>query len=596
MPSVKIYWITDVNAGIVGEGDRYNMAHEITIKITGEAGQGMQTIGAALCQMFKNAGCHIFANQDFMSRIRGGNNFFQLRISDKPLFTLRQKSDITIALDKASVALHRLHIADGGILILDRKQFNITEEDAVFFDIPFYDIATSTGGSKIFINSVSCGAIAGITGIEFRYVDQAMGVTFAGKSDEILRKNKDAARSGYDFVRNNFKLDTFRVTTGAIKDTRTLIMNGNDAVALGAIRAGCKFYSAYPMSPSTGIMEVIARYAKNFHIVVEQAEDEIGAINMIIGASFAGVRSMTATSGGGFALMTEGLSLAAMTETPIVVVIVQRPAPATGFPTRTAQADLELVLHAGHGEFARVVYAPGTIEEAFSLTIKAFNIAEKYQIPVFIMTDQHLADSYRDVETFGLNKEKVQRHIISKEDSKKIKHYKRYQFTESGVSPRAVPSWIEDVIYADSDEHTEEGHITEDADIGRKMVEKRLYKKFSGLSQEIEKPDAYKLEGADIVLLGFGSTYGVMKEVSDTATDKNIGFVHLSQVWPFPSSEMVALLKDAARVFTVENNAGGQLARLLRRETGFQVRGSLLKYDGRPFDLDDILNRIKKEG
>ncbi len=572
------------------------MTNELTIKVTGEAGQGMQTIGAALCQMFKNTGFHIFANQDYMSRIRGGNNFFQLRISDKPLYTLRQKSDITVVLDKASVALHRPNMTNGGVLVLDRKKFNISEENNAFFDVPLYDMATRTGGSEIFINSISCGVIAGITGIEFRSIEQVMETIFAGKGEEVIRKNKEAVRAGYDFVKNNFKKDTFKIKAGTTKDTGTFVMNGNDAIALGAIRAGCKFYSAYPMSPSTSIMNVIAQYAKKFNIVVEQAEDEIAAINMIIGASFAGVRSMTATAGGGFALMVEGLSLAAMTETPIVVVIAQRPAPATGFPTRTAQADLEFVLHAGHGEFARAVYAPGTIEEAFSVMIKAFNSAEKYQIPVFIMTDQHLAESYRNIETFDLNKVKVQRYIISKEDSKNIKNYKRYQFTESGISPRAIPSWIEDVIYADSDEHTEEGHITEDAGMGRRMVEKRFYKKFSGLSQEVERPTAYNTNGADVILLGFGSTYGVMKEVSDAVADKKIGFIHLSQVWPFPAPEMVNLLKDAKKVLTVENNAGGQLARLLRRETGLQVGGSVLKFDGRPFDLDYLIDRVKKEG
>lgn len=572
------------------------MANELTIKITGEAGQGMQTIGSILCQIFKNVGLHIFANLDYMSRIRGGNNFFQLRISDKPVSTLRQKSDITVTLDRASVTLHRSGIAEGGILVLDRKKFTITEEDRAFFDIPLYDMAMRTGMSEIFINAVSCGVIAGITGLEFHTVENVLDTTFANKGEEIIRKNKDAAYAGYDFIQNNFTQDTFRVKAGANKNAKTLIMNGNDAIALGAIRAGCKFYSAYPMTPSTSIMDVIARYADKFHIVVEQAEDEIAAVNMVIGASFAGVRSMTATSGGGFALMAEGLSLAAMTETPIVVVLAQRPAPATGFPTRTAQADLEFVLHAGHGEFARAVYAPGTIEEAFYLTIKAFNIAEKYQIPVFLMTDQHLADSLRDIETFDLNKGKVQRGVVSKEGSQKIEHYKRYQFTESGISPRAIPSWIEEVIYADSDEHTEEGHITEDAEIGRKMVEKRFYKKFSGLSQEIEKPTSYNVEGADIVLLGFGSTYGIMKEASDTVTERKTGFVHVSQVWPFPASEITGLLRDARKVLTVENNAGGQFARLLRRETGLLVSGSVLKYDGRPFDLEYLIDRIKKEG
>jgi 2-oxoglutarate ferredoxin oxidoreductase subunit alpha len=287
------------------------------------------------------------------------------------------------------------------------------------------------------------------------------------------------------------------------------------------------------------------------------------------------------------------LSLAAMTETPIVVVEAQRPAPATGFPTRTEQADLDFLLHAGHGEFARVIYAPGTAEEAFYLTIKAFNTAEKYQIPVLIMTDQHLADSQRDIDPFDADKVKVGRYIISKEESKNVRGYKRYQFTESGISPRAVPSWIEDVIYADSDEHDEEGHITEDADIRIKMVEKRFYKKLAGLAKEIEKPVVYNAAAADTVLLGFGSTYGVMREACE-ALGRNFGSVHLPQVWPFPASDVIPLLKDKKNIFTVENNAGGQLARLLMRETGIKVNSSILRFDGRPFNVDYLIERIKE--
>ncbi|MBF0484076.1 MAG: 2-oxoacid:acceptor oxidoreductase subunit alpha, partial [Candidatus Omnitrophica bacterium] len=304
---------------------------------------------------------------------------------------------------------------------------------------------------------------------------------------------------------------------------------------------------------------------------------------------------MTGTSGGGFALMTEGLSLAGMIETPIVVVDSQRPAPATGFPTRTEQADLDLLIHAGHGEFARVIYAPGTIEEAFDLTIKAFDVAEKYQIPALIMTDQHLADSIRDVDT-PLNKNvKIQRYILSLEESKNIKNYKRYQLTDSGISPLAVPSWIDDVIYADSDEHTEEGHITEDAGMRKKMVEKRFYKKIEGLKKEIIPPIAYKVSGAHLVLLGFGSTYGVMKDVCDAMHEKKIGFVHLSQVWPFPNHEIKLLLAGAKKIITVENNAGGQFTKLFKCETGMMVNGTILKFDGRPFDLDGLMDLVEKE-
>jgi 2-oxoglutarate ferredoxin oxidoreductase subunit alpha len=567
------------------------MKNELTIKIAGEAGQGMQTIGAALCRIFKKAGYGIFANQDYMSRIRGGNNFFQLRISDKPLYALRQKSDITVALDKKSAVLYRADLNKGGILVLDKTKFNISDKDDILFDVPLYALATSVGGSDIFVNTVSCGVIAGMTGVQLEHLEATIKAIFADKGDELINKNILAAKAGYDFAKDNFKEDKFEINPGVAR--QALLMNGNDAIALGAIKAGCKFYSAYPMTPSTSIMNTIAHYAKNFHIVVEQAEDEIAAINMIIGASFAGVRSMAATSGGGFALMVEGLSLAAMTETPIVVVDAQRPAPATGFPTRTEQADLDFLLHAGHGEFARVIYAPGTAEEAFYLTIKAFNIAEKYQVPVLIMTDQHLADSLRDIEPFDVNKVKVQRYLISKEESKNVRGYKRYQFTESGISERAVPSWIEDVIYADSDEHNEEGHITEDADMRIKMVEKRFYKKTAGLDRELEKPVMYNTAAANTVLLGFGSTYGVIKEACEVLGG-DFGFVHLPQVWPFPASAVSLLLKDKKNIFTVENNAGGQLARLLMRETGIEVSSSILRYDGRPFNVDYLIERIKE--
>lgn len=569
------------------------MDNDITIRIAGEAGQGMQTIGVILCQVFKNAGASIFANQDYMSRVRGGNNFFQLRIADKPLFTLRQKADIIVVLDQKSVGTHKADLAKKGIMVVDKNKFTITQEESAFFDIPLYNLAAQSG-SDIFVSAVSCGAIIGMTEIDFGRLTQVIKSAFADKAADIIEKNILAAQAGYEFTRNNYKKERFSFKSLPAKDT--LLINGNEAIALGAIRSGCKFYSAYPMTPSTSIMDTISHYAKRFNIVVEQAEDEIAAINMALGASFAGARSMTATSGGGFALMTEGVSLAGMTETPVVIVVAQRPAPATGFPTRTEQADMDFVIHSGHGEFARAVYTPGTIEQAFYLTVKAFNLAEKYQIPVFIMTDQHLADGNRDIAPFDLKKTKVKRFVISKEDSAKVSGYKRYTFTANGISPRAIPSWINDVIYVDSDEHTEEGHITEDGEIRTKMVKKRLYKKMSGLSQEIEKPTVYNIDKARVILVGFGSTYGVMKEVSESFEKKKVGFVHLSQVWPFPSKEISRLLKKAKKVFTVENNAGGQLARLMKRECGVTVTGSILKFDGRPFDLDYLSAALKRKG
>ena len=439
---------------------------ELTIKICGQAGQGTQTIGAVLGQVFKKAGYYLFANQDYMSRVRGGNNFFQLRVAINPIYTLRTQAQIIVALDKESVELHKAALSTGGVLIADGKKFSLSGDYPGFFDVPLFDLAQQAG-SEIFINTVACGVILGITETGFDYLEQVIRDIFKVKGEEVIGKNIQAAKSGYDFTGNNFKKDKFKLGDARVQET--LLLNGNEAIALGALKAGCKFYTAYPMSPSTTIMDTLAYYAKQFNLIVEQAEDEIAAVNMAIGASFAGARAMTASSGGGFALMVEGLSLAGMTETPVVIGCIQRPGPATGFPTRTEQGELDFLLSAGHGEFARAVYSPGTIEEAFYLTQKAFDLAEKYQIPVLIISDQHLADSYRNIPPPDLEKVKTRRYILSKEESKKVSNYKRYQLTESGISPRAIPSWIEDPVYLDSDEHTEEGHITEDAQLRVKI-------------------------------------------------------------------------------------------------------------------------------
>ena len=564
---------------------------ELSIRIAGEAGQGMQTIGEVLCRMFKSAGYHVFANQDYMSRIRGGNNYFQVRIGSKPVYTLRNNPDIIISLDKASVSLHKNDLAAGGILIVDKNKSGVTENDAALMDVPLSAMAMQAAGKELFINSVACGVIAGLTGVGIDFLEDVIRKVFSAKPADVIDGNIASVKKGFEFAQNDLKSVRFVVTAGGAR--ANLLMTATDAMVLSAIKAGCKFYSAYPMSPSTGIMTGLAGYAGAFGIRVEQAEDEIAAINMIIGASFCGARSMAATSGGGFALMVEGLSLAGMTETPVVVVVAQRPGPATGFPTRTEQADLDFILSSGHGEFARVLYAPGSIEEAFYLTGKAFNIAEKYQVPVIILTDQHLAECYRDTGMLDQDKIRAERSIISKEESARIKDYRRYALTGSGISPRAIPSWISDPVYADSDEHTEEGHITEDAAVRVKMVEKRLYKKMSALENDLEEPVTGNIEGAKVVLMGFGSTLGSLREVCRILEGK-AGFVHLPQVWPFPKNKLMRILKGAGNIITVENNAGGQLAKLLRRETGINVSGSILKFDGRPFDLDNLTEQVKE--
>jgi 2-oxoglutarate ferredoxin oxidoreductase subunit alpha len=417
--------------------------------------------------------------------------------------------------------------------------------------------------------------------------------TFKKKGEDIIKANINAAMAGHDYAIKQCLKCSF---SAAPFSKPKILIAGNDAIGLGAIASGCKFYSAYPMTPSTGIMLYIASKAKDYGIVVEQAEDEIAAINMALGASFTGVRAMTGSSGGGFALMVEGLSLAAMTETPIVIALAQRPGPATGFPTRTEQAELNFALYAAHGEFPRVVFAPGTPEQAFYLTNKAFDIAEKYQIPVFILTDQYLADSQWTFDNFDLSKVKYIDYRLRGNAFKSLKEYKRHAFTENGVSPLGIPGDAKHLVITDSDEHDEEGHIVEDAETRIKMVNKRLFKKLPLIRNDIEPPVIYGHSNPEIVIAGWGSTYGVMKEAVDVlSSNHDIAMLHFSEIYPLPSTNKfnyLKILKDAKMTICIENNATGQFARLIKAETGYTFNRLINRFDGRPFTLEYLIGEI----
>jgi len=566
--------------------------YDCTIRIAGEAGQGIQTIGMSFCRIIKDCGWGLLANQDYMSRVRGGNNYYQIRLGNPPPVSFRQSIDVLVPLNAESVSLHRSILAPGGKIVIDKKNFNIIDESPAYLDAPLNAIAMDLGGKPHYYGSVALGILSGMLSMDFDIVERTLKDAFSSKGRDVEDRNVACARKGFEIGRDS---PVKSPPLSAHKGASRYLLDGNEAIALGAVYAGCRFYSGYPMTPSTTIMETMAGFSTDLPLVVEQAEDEIAAINMAIGASYAGVRSMTATSGGGFALMTEGLSLAAMLETPVVIVDGQRPAPATGLPTRTEQADLDLVLHAGHGEFARAVYTPGNIKEAFELTVKAFDVSDRFQVPSVILSDQYLADMVSAVDDLGTKVVRPPRHIISKEESVEITGYRRYEITASGVSPRAIPSWISDVIYADSDEHTEDGHITEDGMIRTAMVDKRFSKKMELLRREVVDPLPVNIDGARLVLLGFGSTRGVIEDVCAQDPRKKIGCVHFSQVWPFPADALALLLNKApaARLVTVENNAGAQLAKLIKRETLLEIDASILKYNGRPFTIEELTGRIE---
>jgi 2-oxoglutarate ferredoxin oxidoreductase subunit alpha len=566
---------------------------DYSIRLGGEAGQGIQTVGYTLSKVFSRAGYHVFTHQDYESRVRGGHNFFQMRLSDKPVTGPREVIDILVAFDHESIARYEGQLTDYGQVIYDSRSLKKSYDKSQFLDIPFEALAMEQGGSRIMANTVATGAIMGMLGMELDILLGLLREAFHRKGEEVVTANLNAAMAGHDYAVRECVRCSFALAPAA---KPRMLISGVDAIAMGAIASGCKFYSAYPMTPSTGIMDYVADKAKEFGIVVEQAEDEIAAVNMALGASFAGVRAMTGSSGGGFALMVEGVSLAAMTETPLVIALGQRPGPATGFPTRTEQAELLFTLHSGHGEFPRVVFAPGNPEQAFFLTHKAFDIAEKYQIPVFIMFDQYLADTQWTLEGIDLKELRYTDYRLRAGALSTLKSYRRHLLTENGVSPLGVPGESRHLVVTDSDEHDEEGHMVEDAETRIKMVDKRLFKKLPLIAQEIAPPLLYGSAEPDVIIVGWGSTYGVLKESVDAMMkEKKIALLHFSEIYPFPRNEepgYLDMLKNAKLTICVENNATGQFARLMRAEKGYEFHARINKYDGRPFTLEGLIGEL----
>ena len=566
---------------------------DYTIKIGGEAGQGIQTIGDTLSKVFSRCGYHVFTHQDFMSRVRGGHNFYQIRVSDDEISASRAPIDILVALDRESILLHEGELSEIGLVVYDSTALKEKRESPKFFDVPLLDLAMKSGGDKIMVNTVATGTVLGMLGLGTDIFLDILRDTLSKKGEAVFEANVKAAQAGHEFAgRECLQCEFSASATGAKK----MLIGINEAVGLGALASGCKFYSAYPMTPSTGIMLYIASKAREYGVIVEQAEDEIAAINMALGASFAGVRAMTGTSGGGFALMVEGLSLAAMTETPIVIALAQRPGPATGLPTRTEQGDLLFALHAGHGEFPRVIFAPGTPEQALFLTNKAFDLSQKYQIPVFVLTDQYLSDAQWTYDEFNLNKLDYTSWRTTESELEALKEYKRHFLTDYGISPFAVPGASRHVVVTDSDEHDEDGHLIEDAPTRIQMVDKRLFRKMPLIRSEISPPVFYGESRPDVILVGWGSTYGIMKEaIKALSATTKIAMLHFSEIFPLPSSQAfdyLEILEKAKMTLCVEQNASGQFARLMKAETGFEFTGKINRYDGRPFLVEELLGEI----
>ena len=558
------------------------MLDSVTLKIGGEAGFGIMSSGTMLARAFTRVGYHILATNEYPSLIRGGHNVITVRIATTPFTSLDRDVHILVALNKETIDLHKGQLSDGAVILYDPKDGQVDSG----VPIPFGEIVRAHNGEQVMRNTVALGATIAILGAEFEVLAAVIRDQFARKGDEVVGQNLAIAKAGYqEAVKLNGNLEKMKLAS-AQKQGDQLVINGSEAVGVGAVRAGVKFAAIYPMTPINSLITFLADHAKSLGVVYKQPEDEIAGINMAIGASVAGVRSMVATSGGGFALQVEGLSLAGMLEVPVVIDMGMRVGPATGMPTWTEQGELRFVIHAGHGEFARIVLAPSDAEEAYRLTIDAFNLADRYQVPVFVLTDKYLNESLWCVPENSFRGEvSIDRgKLVKKEELPSDDSFKRYQLTSDGVSPRSIPGMPHGQYFANSYEHDETGHVTETAEKRTVMAKKRLAK-FAAIQKDIMPPAVFGPKEADITFVTWGTSKG---PVLEAIRGKSANIVHFPWLYPFPATATKALLGSAKRIIDVEQNGTAQLASLIREHTGIEIKEKVLKFDGRPFYPDEI--------
>lgn len=557
---------------------------DLLIRIAGEAGQGVVTAGNTLIGGLSGIGVHLLSTQSYMSRIRGGLNWYDIRVSDRECYAGREQADLLVSFTDTARDVLSGSLISGGLNLHACE----TADAANIIPLNAGKMAVELTGSALAANSVAAGAVFSLLGYPPDALCGYLEKLFGRKSRELADANTKCARAGHAHIREAGLWERLRgpLPSGSIIGQ---IWSGAAALGLGAATAGVKFATAYPMSPSTATFAWLAENSDLYGILVEQAEDEIAAINMVCGATYAGVPALTTTSGGGFALMAEGLSLAGMMELPAVVVIAQRPGPATGMPTRTAQQDLQFALRAGHGEFPRAIYAPGTVEQGYQLMRMALQSAHRHQTPALLLTDQFLQDMEKLVPMFPETDPPIDRCL----ELDAAAEYQRYALPAPGcVSPRAIPGGKARVV-VDSDEHDTAGHLSEEFQVRMSQQDKRMAK-LSAMQAEALPPEYYGPDAAELLLICWGSSYGPVREAVDAlnTSGRSAAMLHAAQIWPLAVDAWKDRLRGRSEIFCVEGNQTAQFAALLR-ETGILAQSeTLLRYDGMQFTGAEIAERI----
>ncbi len=576
--------------------DRMRVLNDFSWKVAGEAGHGILNAGLMFARTCMRAGLHVFATAEYPSLIRGGHNHLDVRVNEKKINAHTKHLCLLVALNMDAVTKHAHKVVPGGGIIYDGNELKLDPHDfptIKLYPMPLLEIANKCGG-RIMRNTVAMGATMGLVDLDLEIFNNVLRDNFGKKKGEkVANDNIIAAKAGYDFIKENFARD-FKFKLQPVKNSERIFISGNEAISVGAIKAGCKFFAAYPMTPASSVLHTMAAHERSYNIVVQHTEDEIAAINMVVGAAYAGVRAMTATSGGGFALMVEGFGLAGMTETPIVVVEAQRPGPATGMATHSGQADLRFVLHASTDEFPRIVIAPGDVDQCYYKTIEAFNLAEKYQMPVVILTDKYLGESFISTEEFS-DDAKIERGKMLTEKELQGGEYKRYTVTADGVSPRSIPGQKGGEHVASSYEHDEYGFEREEEEIRIAMHDKR-FRKMERAAAEIKNPAVIGNGYSDITIISWGSTKGPILDAMRMLEQDGIyaNFLQVLYLSPFPAEQVTEVLSLARRTIIIENNKTSQLGGVIKEQTGLDIQHKLLKYDGRPFSPEEIYQEIKR--
>src|SRR5271154_6919154 len=576
------------------------MKQTFAVGIGGAAGQGVATPGDIFAKIFSRRGLHLNAYNAYQSIIRGGHTFLTIRTGPDKISNMGDRIDLLIPLNQDTMDRHLGLLSAGGACLYNADSIRPGTPAAgvQMCPMPVSKLA-DISRNKIAQNTLAIGAGLSMMGVGFPALESVLIEQFRKKEKSITDENVSVARAGYDYATANFRPFAWPLP---MTEKKYAVLSGNAALAMGGAAAGVKFYCAYPMSPSTGVLHWMADHARKAGIVVRQVEDEIGVINMAIGAAHAGVRAMCATSGGGFALMSEGLGLSAQAEIPIVVIDCQRAGPSTGVPTKTEQGDLWQMLGAAFGDYPRVIAAPLDIADCFKLIPEIFNIADRFQCPGIVLCDLLLAEGRLSVDPKVLDfyPEVDRGELITSNGSGDHEPYKRYKITESGVSPRVIPGVVGHTHVVSSDEHDEDGVLISDEYTNtvkrRAMMEKRM-RKVAGIEASVQPPKLQGPADADVTLVGWGSTQGVIEEARELLADQGITANQLQIRWlvPLHGDAIADILKRSRHTIIIENNYSGQFARYLRSETSFVPNGNIRKYDGEPFMPHHIVEAVKEQ-